>query len=132
MSPEAQRIAIAESLGWTQRTEGLMWSETTKRAAIVQGSNLEAVRKKMGLSMDNGVMLPDYLNDLNAAHDAEVALIYDKSLGLVYLLDLQKVCNETRPAKWDTTDRTLPCTSATAAQRTEAILHATGRWDTTK
>lgn len=118
MTPEAQRIAIAELLGWTQRTEGLFWNEDKQRAAILKGSALEATRRKMGLPCDNGVLLPDPLTDLNAIHDAEKVLTGTQ--------------NEDY---WDEVAKLVPDTKgmfgilhATAAHRAEAFLRTVGRW----
>jgi hypothetical protein len=66
---------------------------------------------------------------LNAMHEAEKAVIYPRSLALVYLSNLQDVANKLSPTGFgDDTSRTLYCSSATAAQRSEAFLRTIGRW----
>lgn len=116
MTPQAQRIAIAESLGWIQRTEGMMWHDATHRAAIVQGSVLADVRRKMRLPMDNGVMLPDWLGDLNAIHAAVVAL--DEDLKWAWFSELAALV-----------DPNVPAGTGSAGQWAEAYLRTTGRWN---
>lgn len=92
MTPEQQRIAIAEACGWMPAPRG-RW-KLDKR--------VERFR-------------PDYLNDLNAMHEAEKTLSgesgYHESGGYgLYLVALEHDV------------------SATAAQRAEAFLRTTGKW----
>ena len=64
---------------------------------------------------------PDYLNDLNAMHEAEMILIrpnlYAKGGWGTYLRHLSIVTDEQHPI------------DATAAQRAEAFLRAIGKWE---
>ncbi len=94
MTPEAQRIAIAEACGWTD-------------TQIIDG--------KYGQTD-----VPDYLNDLNAMHEAEQVLFgrndwssckYDEYLDVA-----------TSSWKWN----------ATASQRAEAFLRTIGKWEESK
>lgn len=103
MSPEAQRIAIAEVCGWVVLAPG--------RGRTPEG--------KLG-----GV-IPDYLNDLNACHEMETFL---KTAGRVarYCDELNNVIRS-KPQKrncysggWDW--------HATAAQRAEAFLRTLKLW----
>jgi hypothetical protein len=92
MTPESQRIAIAEACGWkTGYRDPEAWHP-----------------------------LPDYLNDLNAMHDAEKVLFgrndwssckYDEYLDVA-----------TSSWKWN----------ATASQRAEAFLRTIGKWEEAK
>jgi hypothetical protein len=88
MTPEAQRIAIAEECGWkTGYRDPEAWHP-----------------------------LPDYLNDLNAMHEAEKMLV---SLQWVsYSRRLQTLCDES--VTWPI--------HATASQRAEAFLRTIGKW----
>jgi hypothetical protein len=101
MKREQQRIAIAEACGWRNlwETDYHEW----------RGDN------PFGLGDE---VLPDYLNDLNAMHEAEKVLkdlnLYRKFLYLVILEDPSNISNE--PA-W-----------ATAAQRAEAFLTTVELW----
>ena len=94
MTPEAQRIAIAEACGFAKD-----WD--FKRAQPCRGWCVTS--------------LPDYLNDLNAMHEAEGELNrgsgYHETGGYgLYLVAL---------------DHDV---SATAAQRAEAFLRTIGKW----
>lgn len=97
MTPEAQRIAIAEACG-TMR-----WSYALPKKCV-------------------GASVPDYLNDLNAMHEAEKVLTEDQREQ--YLNSLYKVCN---PASMLNDAWNLNC--ATAAQRAEAFLRTIGKWE---
>ena len=91
MTPEAQRIAIAEKHGTMQ------WSYALPKKRVAAS-------------------VPDYLNDLNAMHDAEKVLT---SQQIAPYVDLLEKMNE----KWATP------AFATAAQRAEAFLRAIGKWE---
>jgi hypothetical protein len=109
MTPEAQRIAIAEACGWTpweKSTSGKFFTGPTGR-------------------IDHVVNLPDYLNDLNAMHEAEKTLTsvlhYVQTIGEV----VSRVYGDNR-------DAIRLSITATAAQRAEAFLRAVGKWNDTK
>jgi hypothetical protein len=70
-------------------------------------------------------VLPDYLNDLNAMHEAEKVLTEDQQEQ--YLNNLYEVCNLHSMINdaWN-----LNC--ATAAQRAEAFLRTIGKWEESK
>ncbi len=97
MTPEQQRSAIAEACGWkTGYRDPEAWHP-----------------------------LPDYLNDLNAMHEAEKVLSrgqnYNQSRGFGrYKTALAEVCDEQHPI------------DATAAQRAEAFLRTIGKWQEAK
>lgn len=118
MSPEAQRIAIAEACGWRPYGEGknpAFWFPPGSRSKELYQSH----------------RLPDYLNDLNAMHEAECSGVFmgpaewDKycdSLRLVITIGLGDkisglMCLEA-------------CVKATAAQRAEAFLRTLKLWKT--
>jgi hypothetical protein len=93
MTPEAQRIAIAEACGT------MKWSYALPIKIIA-------------------CTVPDYLNDLNAMHEAERTCIIGKEeLEERYWLALYDVCKTTR---WPF--------DATAAQRAEAFLRTLNLW----
>jgi len=98
MNAEEQRIAIAKACGWGESAFG-KWH-------------------RHGVILPDPMNPPDYLNDLNAMHEAEEVLtdlnLYRKFLYLVVLEDPSNTSNE--PA-W-----------ATAAQRAEAFLRTIGVW----
>lgn len=119
MTDQEKRIAIAEACGWSQRTEGLMWHESTKRSAILQGSELEKVRRNMGLPMDNGVMLPDWFGDLNAMYAAEETL--SNQLMVMYQSALSEITPKNPNVScWD-------IIHAAAAQRADAFVKMLGQ-----
>lgn len=119
MSPEAQRIAIAEYCGWkwvspiaepNKRKGGLF--DPSGRAVLLSW-NPEASM----YSPDVIPKLPDYLNDLNASHEMEKVLgEYRKK---EYWQTLCEICNFVD-------DNMI---YATAAQRAEAFLKAIGKWE---
>lgn len=98
MSPEAQRIAIAEVCGWkvggTRSTDG---------------TPLGNKPNKMNTA---GCRVPDYLNDLNAIHEAEKTLTLQQEIAWIHQLRLAA------PFPY----------RATAAQRAEAFLRTIGKW----
>lgn len=94
MNPEQQRIAIAEACGWHWHTIAF------NRGWVKVGDG------------ETQAMIPDYLNNLNAMHEAENVLTADQ---------------------WYEYDRLMPLRDpqkmhATAAQRAEAFLRAIGKW----
>jgi len=106
MTPEAQRIAIAEAVGF-------------KRIGMIEGSpNL------MGdLPPCRGwIEIPDYLNDLNAMHSVEETL--SEKQEVFYLIRLAEVMKENHTIGWKL-ERTY---HATAAQRADAFLRTIGKY----
>jgi hypothetical protein len=100
MNKEKQRIAIAEVCG--------KWPDGWPHSFMNQSDRLRHV--------------PDYLNDLNAMHEAEKVLSrgehYYQTGGFGrYKTALAEVCDEQHPI------------DATAAQRAEAFLRTIGKWE---
>lgn len=132
MKPEAQRIAIAKACGWKiePRPEWPAYPFSAHTVTTPTGEFLgtisdEAMFKK----------LPDYLNDLNAMHEAE------KIFGSVrnwtnYITQLSKIvwanyslwelANET--SQEAIAYRLSQLAGATAEQRAEAFLKTLGLW----
>lgn len=109
MTPEAQRIAIAEACGYRKGENSPLWW------ARPSGQPFKACGVKD---------LPDYLNDLNAMHEAEKMLVND-GRSADYNFHLKRLCTvdyqqgkHTYPRPWH----------ATAAQRAEAFLRTIGKW----
>jgi len=116
MNPEQQRIAIAEACGHGKsidiRAELQAHSEAESFAIYNDRRKPECI-------------IPDYLNDLNAMHEAEEKL----SLGAVedfsiYCSWLKKVVQAKEAIPYD-----CWITKATAAQRAEAFLKALNLWE---
>ena len=107
MTPEQQRIAIAEACGWKPDKRGLGWLSPHGYYAPE----------------------PDYLNDLNAMHDAEKVLfpvevddLYGSDLVKEYGDILQHLCCGNPGGVM----------RATASQRAEAFLRTIGKWEEAK
>ena len=96
MSPKQQRIAIAKSCEYHE----------------INDQNTSC--RKIGLH--GWTFIPDYLNDLNAMHDAENVLTNEQWWLFVEFL------TEIRGGG------VALCISATAAQRAEAFLRTIGKW----
>ena len=113
MNPEQQRIAIAEARGWknVDAGAGRVWGFTTRH----KGTPSES---------DVCVDVPDYLNDLNAMHDAEKLLTQWEEL--VSYHSWLGYCGE------NNTSELHNCIHATAAQRAEAFLRTIGKWEEAK
>lgn len=104
MSPEAQRVAIAEWMGWRRGESVNAWTEEITH--WVNPRNL-------------GQDLPDFTNDLNAIHAAEKHL-KDSQIK-------QYVANIWR-AMHLSPEAFIGTIHATAAQRCEALLRTLDLW----
>lgn len=102
MTPEAQRIAIAEACGLTEIHREIPGGRTVEFWMGMRGDSFRSV------------CVPDYLNDLNAMQEAE------EQAGLVIIkamrFHLWEICGQ------------MTAHHATAAQRAEAFLKAIGKW----
>jgi len=113
MTPEQQRIAIAEACGWTL---------DLKSAIRVDGYRIE----KWGKHPHEA--LPDYLNDLNAMHEAEKVLTEDQLSD--YGAFLKGKDNETVSLYTPEHREIAKVAMASAAQRAEAFLRTIDKWTT--
>lgn len=98
MKPEEQRIAIAEACGWEPSPSGLWYGLSGGQTAGFKDGKVSE--------------LPDYLNDLNAMHEAE------KSLTPAQFRDYRKQLNWLKDYG----------VTAEASERAEAFLRAVGKW----
>ena len=120
MNPEQQRIAIAEACGWSHKAlcnETYWWHDENN--------------KSLPLSDDGMRVCPDYLNDLNAMHEAEKVL-WNFGDAMEFTNQLVGIVCSARGFRWDkgTQDDHLMCLShATASQRAEAFLRTIGKWE---
>lgn len=109
MSPDSQRIAIAEACGWKHIA--------FKRGWIKAGDG------------ETQCVIPDYLNNLNAMHEAEATMnLTDK---YQYGKAICKIMNIDTDGGLDVVDIYYVC-HATAAQRAEAFLRTIGKWEGAK
>ena len=107
MNPEQQRIAIAEACGWKTDKRGLGWLSPRGYYASE----------------------PDYLNDLNAMHEAEKVLTQDQMID--YSRHVGKSVTSHLPASraaW----MDFQLINVTASQRAEAFLRTIGKWEECK
>jgi len=114
VTPEAQRIAIAEACGWTNVAP-----------RIVKNVKHQGDDVTVGIWSDNG-WIPNYLNDLNAMHEAVSIFDYDQADEFEdHLCDICKRSNDEKenPAPWR-----FAVVNAIAAQRAEAFLRTIGKW----
>jgi hypothetical protein len=112
MTQEEQRTAIAEACGIVGPFDNRWIKEYEKEGGDSYGFT--------GFEKGELVFIPDYLNDLNAMHDAEKVLV---SLRWVsYSRRLQTLCDES--VTWPI--------HATASQRAEAFLRTIGKWKEAK
>lgn len=84
-----------------------------------------------GWHMDNcGMRIRplDFTNDLNAAFQAEIAIIYARGKGMIYLAALTDLVNRSAPFESHGVSIRRWNASATAAQRCEAILRTADKW----
>lgn len=110
MSPEAQRIAIAEACGWDMNPkEAAEWKSQQERHPWCKSPSGELV-------IICGSDFPDYLNDLNAMHEAEKTLVDHTG----YCMELQHATGGL-PLRFN-------LTHASASQRAEAFLKTIGKW----
>ena len=115
MNPEQQRIAIAEACGWSHKTldnETYWWHDENNNSLPPSDDGMRAC--------------PNYLNDLNAMHEAESILNADQMVSYDYHLDLM-VGNGRQGLNIE-----YFLWSATASQRAEAFLRTIGKWEEAK
>lgn len=110
MNKEEQRIAIAEACGWTEI--GVI--------DYLCGIHPQMLNAKAydGSSLTPPIWeVPDYLNDLNAMHEAEKIL---QHYG-VFVDKLAEIMGQPR--------QSIMLVNATAAQRAEAFLRTLNLWE---
>jgi hypothetical protein len=103
MKPEQQRIKIAEACGWKVHPND--------RFIVIPPNSPHSVQP---LST-----IPDYLNDLNAMHEAEINYIIPNGLWDNYADWLKKIMRD-GSRFWG---------QATAAQRAKAFLRTLNLWE---
>jgi alpha-N-acetylglucosamine transferase len=115
MNKAKQRIAIAEGLGWE----------------VINDTLCHITPDKDGLPQVAWIArFPDYLNDLNAMHEAEKVLTYKQSF--IYTNHLEALTQTTTGLGGTSIGRTFQTIGSTAAQRAEAFLRTIGKWEDDK
>lgn len=110
MNPDEQRIAIAESVGWSDISQRMKWGVPPN----VEDDGTEDCLK----------VIPNYLDDLNAMHKAEKSLTAVQ-FGVCYIEHLKTAMGESEYSIEHSIVR------ATAAQRAAAYLKTIGKWEVT-
>jgi len=120
MTPERQRIVIAEVCGWTccGQVPGLHPHGLAPWLKVSDYTSEQVLNHEVPIDT-----LPDYLGNLNAMHQAEshlgCVIDTDGTLEFAYELQLIKVM---KPSGWR-------IYYATAAQRAEAFLKTLNKWE---
>lgn len=118
MNPESQRIAIATACGWEMQSIGLM----KKGDDWARPDSLHGHR-----------CIPEYLNDLNAMHEAEKILTMEQASR--YGEQIARIAERGVEFHEDTQIGPLDLyawSHLTAAQRAESFLCSIGKWDESK
>ncbi len=124
MKPEQQRIAIAEACGWTDIAADYPVNPDDGDFYILWPSGVIPGKQ------EKRATLPDYLNDLNAMHEAEKVLTWQQTHE--YAAHLIEIVGRDKPRLSECADGKPYAERwtwhATAAQRAEAFLRAIGKW----
>jgi len=123
MKPEQQRIAIAEACGWTQ-------CEHVESIGLAKGFPPLNNPPSYGTYENGMAQLPDYLNDLNAMHEAEQTLWQKDWASRHDFVD--KLARILSPTHGHHQQSGLDLLDATAAERAEAFLRTMNKWKETK
>lgn len=119
MSPHDQQVAIAEYCGWTEVRMGKDYecNDNPWNKRVLVGIHPEAKMK---------IDVPDYLDDLNAMHEAEECLTFVQWTAYQDFL-IEDIAMEPG-CVW----RGYQTTHATAEQKAKAYIKAIGKWNETK
>jgi hypothetical protein len=115
MTSTAQRIAIAEACGWTYT-----------RATLLEKPLEFWTKPDAPRGYSDGSSPPDYLNDLNAMHEAERTLDYGQRSEFRAIIKNRFTPDRDRFTPQDQFEAVI-C-HATAAQRAEAFLRTLNLW----
>jgi hypothetical protein len=130
VSPEAQRIAIAEACGWVEIKSEVDWLPNLITGLFTKPHLTKPGKVKVWITRRE---IPDYLNDLNALHAAEKVLLSDDatySQRNFYASLLGSITLNDNGRGWQplSNDDCFPILHATAAQRAEAFLRTLNLW----
>lgn len=125
MSPDKQRIAIAEACGWKRKVV-----ENPANWMALQPENvvLWLPPTKENEPQNYGYHVPDYLTDLNVMHEAEMMLT-DEQFDERYVVELGRMFYPKNNGPWKWKECPTMVVRATAAQRAEAFLRTLGKWE---
>ena len=129
MSPESQRIAIAEARG---RSSSSAYCPTCKISIsrhddCISGAGYHKGDKGCGMLLE--FSLPDYLSDLNAMHEVFMH-IRDSNPWMYWNLckKLDGIVAIANSREDSDLAKSIATCDATAAQRAEAFLRTIGKW----
>jgi hypothetical protein len=131
VSPEKQRIAIAEACGWKKEIF-LPVSDCSEAELILGYDEITEIWKSPNGQYVRDAFFPDYLSDLNAMHEAVMSLPSERRVE--YRKQLKYiVAPRTKPARAGGLvfmgDKEYDAWfNATAAQRAEAFLRTLNLW----
>ena len=122
MTPQKQRIAIAEACGWK-------WIRSPEQVAFTAGFTMPdkwVIDPHGTLQFPHNT--PDYLNDLNAMHQVEKVIVPSSEYTLSsYMFELSKIVIPAGSTRRGLISEYI--FHATAAQRAEAFLRTIGKWE---
>jgi len=116
LSPKEQRIKVAKLCGWTHFRR-VVFSGDHKKDGLLFGSSQKQPRQAWNFETNE---IPDYLNDLNAMHEAEKFIPLPK--WYEWLNALGRATGEPEKDEDSTPLTVLAVYRATAAQRAEAFV----------
>lgn len=127
MSPEAQRVAIAEACGWKNIHVGTTEAHGYEVVGLV--GYPPGIEPHFGAACQEAV--PDYLNELNAMHRTEASLTDEQRAKFVLELHFATEGDLTAGLEnaFDCTQYIFPVLHATAAERAKAFLRTVGKWE---
>jgi hypothetical protein len=114
MTPEQQRIKIAEACGWK-----ILKQEVHPTITYQWGLPPGFIHE------ENKAIIPNYLNDLNAMHEAEK--VFSSNQLMHYYFNLRDSFR--LPSYMEATAMAITAFRATAAQRAEAFLKTLNLWE---
>lgn len=122
MTPDEQRIAIAQACGW----KGISPEYLTGYAPWRPTPYSERVMGDLdSIPLDP---LPDYLNDLNACREFTAHMTYDQQVEFAEILHSIVLENPYKVWWNPTPHETFQLLDASAAQRAEAFLRTLNLW----
>lgn len=131
MKPEAQRIAIAEACGWTQIRSDYRFACGITHSPGDGLVGISPINSSQGLTNPETCswVVPDYLNSLDAMHEAVMALDGADRISFAAVLYDVAVPRDDRFDDhfigWPQAELMI---NATAAQRAEAFLRTLNLW----
>ena len=120
MNKEKQKIAIAEACGWSNLQD----------SDYKPFGKAQLVGKHPGGSAQNLLRVPDYLNDLNAMHEAEETLTeHEWNQMFEWLIHIRWRDANATERYGIGKQKALSPSRATSAQRAEAFLRVKNKWE---